>query len=268
MQVAFDHLVHFIQVHPQQAVKQMSMLGLHAVAGGRHENWGTFNSLCYFDLSYIEFLGLEHPDVAEQAREYGLIDQLLLDLPKGEGLGTIALRTDNMEESAAILRSKGIRVRGPFPGSRQRSDGRVISWKMLFLERESDDLPLPFFIQWEQTDEERRADLAQNGIIAPHPAGEIALDYVAYAVGDLDKTGKQWQDLFSLEAKEPYFHKQWGATCQILSLTGGNLLFCQPEGKGIVSEVLQKRGERPFLVNLRGADIHKVNYISGSIYQL
>ncbi|MGD8190734.1 VOC family protein [Brevibacillus ginsengisoli] len=268
MPIAFDHLVHFITASPQQAVNQMSQLGLHSVVGGRHENWGTINALSYFDISYIEFLSLEHPDVAEGAREYGLIDQLLRDLPNGEGMGTIALRTSNIEQAKQHLINQGVQICGPFPGSRKRSDGKVIRWKMLFLRKETAGLPLPFLIEWEQMDEERRSDLTQHHIISSHPAGELKLDYVAFAVNDLDSSIREWRNCFALSAGAPYIQEEWNATCQLLHVTGGNLLFCQPNGEGIVSEVLDTRGERPFLVNLSGAGNPREHQLFGSIYRL
>lgn len=267
MKLAFDHLVHFVNDHPSKAVHRLNELGLHAIVGGRHDNWGTINALSYFDLSYIELLALEHPDVAEGAREYGLIDQLLNDLPRGEGIGTIALRTDNMEQSADYLRSKGIQVKGPFPGRRQRSDGKVIKWKMLFLDRANSDLPLPFLIEWEHSDDERRADLTGNGIIADHPAGAFRLESVAYAVRGLNKSVADFQELFGLEVQERFFDDQWNAVCQKLILPGGNLMFCQPEGEGIVAETLLMRGERPFLVQLAGAGAKKDQLLWGSVYR-
>ncbi|MGC5328061.1 VOC family protein [Brevibacillus sp. SYSU BS000544] len=267
MKLAFDHLVHFVNDHPAKAVPRLNQLGLHAIVGGRHDNWGTINALSYFDLSYIELLALEHLEVAEGAREYGLIDQLLNDLPRAEGFGTIALRTDNMEQSAEFLRSKGIQVKGPFPGRRQRSDGKVIKWKMLFLNRENGALPLPFLIEWEQSDEERRVDLTGNGIIADHPAGAFSFETVAFAVSDLNKSVAEFQELFGLDVQERFFDEQWNAVCQKLILPGGNLLFCQPEGEGVVAETLRMRGERPFLVQLSDEETGKDHHLWGSIYR-
>lgn len=268
MQVVFDHLVHFIAAHPQEAVQRLGQLGLHAVMGGRHENWGTQNSLCYVDLSYIEFLALERPKVAEGARAYGLIDQLLRDLPAGDGLGTIALRTHDMAQAAETLRSKGVTVTGPFPGQRQRADGQVIRWKMLFLESESSELPLPFLIEWEQSDEARRADLQQIGAMRPHPAGELRLGFVACAVRDLEVSVARWRTLFDLEADAAYLDDRLHARCQRLRLPGGDLLFCQPVGPGLVAEMLQARGERPFLVQLDGRSVQREDLLWGAYYRL
>jgi len=57
VEFSFDHLVHFVQ-NPLGAMEDAKKMGLHAFAGGNHEKWGTYNSLAYFGLSYIEFLGI------------------------------------------------------------------------------------------------------------------------------------------------------------------------------------------------------------------
>ena len=58
----FDHLVHAVHGTPEEAAKQMQELGFHTVLGGEHTNWGTWNSLSYFDLSYIEFLAVQYEE--------------------------------------------------------------------------------------------------------------------------------------------------------------------------------------------------------------
>ncbi len=47
----------------------MQALGFHTVLGGEHTTWGTWNSLSYFDLSYIEFLAVQHEEKAKEAEK-------------------------------------------------------------------------------------------------------------------------------------------------------------------------------------------------------
>lgn len=251
MQLAFDHLVHFINRPPSEAVDKMKQHGFHAVQGGRHEHWGTYNSLSYLGLSYIEFLAIENPLVAKQS-ENPLIQQIVRNLPNGEGLGQIALRTQEIGHLADHLRKQGLVVTGPLPGSRMRSDGSVIEWKMLFIESEQATCPLPFFIQWDQPTEGRLRDLTTRGIIAEHSNGATGIEYVAYAVNDLASTVNQWQEWFGFEADERFFHPDMQADCQLLQCLGGNLLFCSPQGRSIANDTLQSRGELPFLLKLSG----------------
>ena len=79
MNFTFDHLVWFYK-NPEYAINPLSAKGIHAVKGGRHESWGTYNSLSYFDLSYIEFLGIDHLSIAEQHNENRLVTQIVQQL--------------------------------------------------------------------------------------------------------------------------------------------------------------------------------------------
>ncbi|MFM1651993.1 VOC family protein [Brevibacillus sp. B_LB10_24] len=269
--LSLDHLVHFINSHPETAVQEMQRLGLHAVAGGRHETWGTYNSLCYFGLTYLEFLAIEDRQRAAEVRDNGLIRQIAADLPENEGLSRIALRTGDIAGLASQLTSMGLTVTGPVPGSRTRSDGSVIRWQMLFAEgeRERDGLPLPFFIQWGEGDDDRRQDLTDRGIIAQHPAGSLRMEYVACAVQQLEETAVRWQEWFGLEPGVPYTDCELNAACQALRCDGGDILLCSPLGEGIVAQTLAERGERPFLVRFSGkARSSAKHLVLGSFYQL
>lgn len=269
MRLSLDHLVHFIDREPQEGVQAMKRLGLHAVAGGRHENWGTYNSLCYFDLTYIEFLAIENRSVAEGEQENGLIKQIVAELPGGEGVGQIALRTNRIGELAEHFQEMGLQTTGPLPGSRTRSDGSVINWQMLFVDSEHSGPTLPFFIQWAQSDQERRSDLTSRGIIAPHPAGELNVQHVAYAVRELADHVANWQSWFGFQAGEPFIDNELNAVCQALHCDGGNILFCAPQGPGMVADALASRGEKPFLVRLTGSGAKQEQHqIFGSVYQL
>jgi hypothetical protein len=262
---AFDHLVHLVR-DPKKAMQTARKCGIHAVEGGSHPDWGTANTLCYFDLSYIEYLGVENPAVDEKAKGNSLVRQALEDLSHGEGPARIALRTDDLAEAARLLEKQGWKTSGPFPGSRTRPDGTLLRWSLLFPEGPDDELPPPFLIRWEQSDEERREDLSRRSAIAPHPAGNLRLKHVAVAVRDLGRAAK-WEKGFDLKPKREYVDKILNAVCRELQLSGGNLLFCAPIGEGPVARVLGSRGERPFLVSLSGAERDEDWSIFGGIYR-
>nr|WP_035286480.1 VOC family protein [Brevibacillus massiliensis] len=267
--MSLDHLVHFINSHPETAVQAIERLGLRAVAGGRHENWGTHNSLCYFDLTYLEFLAIEDRQRAAKVQGNGLIRQIAADLPDNEGLSRIALRTSDMAGLASQMQSKGLTVTGPVLGSRTRADGSIIHWQMLFVESERGGLPLPFFIQWGEGDDERRRDLTERRIIAQHPAGSLRIEYVACAVQKLEETAARWQEWFGLVPGEPYTDSELQAVCQALACDGGDVLLCSPLGEGVVARTLDERGERPFLVRFSGKACSSArHFVLGSFYQL
>ncbi len=268
MKFCFDHLVQYVNSSALQTVETLRDNGLHGVVGGHHEAFGTYNSLCYFDLSYIEYLGLENAELcAEQAETNSFLRQLLTDLPKGEGFGTVALRTHQIEQVAAHMARQGVKMTGPFPGRRKRPDGSVLSWQMLLLESEASGVPMPFVIQWEQSDEERRADHLSRGIAARHPLGKLTLRYVAYATVDLDRTLALWERWYGFAAEAAYFDGELNARCRRVPLMGGDLLLCSPTGPGVVADVLAQRGERPFLAAFSGADNTQERKISGGRYR-
>ena len=249
MNYSFDHLVWFLK-NPNEAIAPLKQRGIHVAGGGRHENWGTYNTLSYFGLSYLEFLGIENLAIAETHQENRLVTQIVEQLGKGdqEGPSRFAIRTDSIEELAAKLKEEGFKVYGPLPGERVRGDGETIKWSLLFPEVSGDhgSLPLPFFIQWEKADDERLADLKKAGLIID---GAPAFESVGFVVKDVGKTLKTWRKLFQFEVAPEYYDAELNARCVKVALPGTNLLFCEPLGDGVAERVLRLRGETPFIVN-------------------
>lgn len=268
----FDHAVHFVS-KPEDLIAELAELGIHTVQGGRHEGIGTYNSLTYFDLSYIEWIGVfDHqllPPHQETPR-YGLVETLAED-GYTEGLSRIGVRTQRIDELAVHLANQGLEVVGPVDCSRRRPDGKLISWKLLFAGQPEGGLPLPFFIQWDESDETRRAELTQHGTIAEHGRGPLKLDYVAFTVHNLAKTVDNWTKWLGLEAEAPGYDDVWQGKKQTVRLGDVSLVFIEPDQNGTASTFLQKRGERPFALGLTGGAARAVQpYLNlhGSIYHL
>ena len=254
MNLAFDHLVWFAK-QPEEKILPLKQKGIYAVNGGRHEMWGTYNSLTYFGLSYIEFLGIENLAIAQEEQENRLITQIVEQLPKehGEGPARIAVRTNQIEELAVKLKDAGYTVFGPFPGERTNPEGEVIRWSLLFPENREDELSLPFFIQWEKTDEERLSGFEKQRLIGSHTNGNPQFESVGFVVHNLEQTAATWSNLFSLKQQgEEFLDEVLNAKCRKLQLGGTNLLFCTPIGEGPAQKALTERGESPFLVKLTG----------------
>ena len=253
MNFSFDHLVWFFE-KPEEAILPLKYKGIRAVNGGRHETWGTYNSLTYFGLSYIEFLGIENLLIAEKQEDNRLITHIVQRLSKEnqEGPARIAIRTDRIGELAVKLKEEGFTVYGPLPGERVRTDGQVIKWSLLFPESAENDLPLPFFIQWEKSDEERLSEFEQQGLLGSHVEGSPKFDSVGFVVHNLDQTIATWRKLFDLKQSEEFIDSTINARCRKLELSGTKLLFCTPLGEGPAERVLKEKGETPFLVNLVG----------------
>ncbi|WP_045516723.1 VOC family protein [Neobacillus niacini] len=251
MKFSFDHLVWFHH-KPENAIQPLSEKGIHVLQGGRHESWGTYNSLSYFDLSYIEFLGIEEISVAEQHNENQLITQIVQQLAKEnrEGPAKIAIRTDQIDELAIKLRQEGFTIYGPLPGQRVTASGEVIRWTLLFIEDHPNQLSYPFFIQWEKNDEERLSAFMEQGMLERHTARNSKFESVGFVVRDLEETVNAWGKFLNLTPSEEFMDEVLCARCQKLKLPGTNLIFCTPLGKGPAEKVLNERGETPFLVNL------------------
>jgi hypothetical protein len=251
MKFSFDHLVWFHH-KPENAIQPLTEKGIHVVQGGRHESWGTYNTLSYFDLSYIEFLGIERLAVAEQHEENRLISQIVQQLSKEnrEGPAKIAIRTDQINELAIKLRKDGHTVYGPLQGQRVTANGEVIQWTLLFIEDHPNELSLPFFIQWKKSDKERLSALKEQGLLSRHSGENSKFESVGFVVRDLEESIRTWGKLLNLTPSEEFRDEVLHARCQTLELPGTNLLFCTPLGEGPAEKVLQERGETPFLVSL------------------
>ncbi|MEA1010805.1 VOC family protein [Bacillus cereus] len=262
--LAFDHLVHAVHGTPEEAAKQMQDLGFHTALGGQHTTWGTWNSLCYFDLSYIEFLAVQHEEKAKEA-DNPLVQETVVKLQKGEGMLQIAIRTDAIEELAVKFRKHGIQTIGPFEGKRMRKDGRLLEWKMLFVKQEENGPKLPFFIQWNETDEERRIDLHKTGTIAEHKNKVQQIETIHYAVKNVRETVRKWKEVMGLAASAFTKNEQWNAECQNVAFGDIHVQFCEPIGEGLVQDRLKNQGENPFAVEFKG-ESKQVHELLGSLY--
>lgn len=268
MNFQFDHLVHFVK-HPLVTIEELKTQGLHAVEGGKHENYGTYNALCYFDLSYIELIGVFDQQLADKATgtKYSLRDTFQKD-NYIEGFSRVALRSSNLEVVAEHFRNAGLEVFGPAPLSRRRPDGSVVSWKLLFAGNPNDQVELPFFIQWDESDEDRKQDLIHQSAIAPHQAGNVSLSSVGFAVNDVEKVVENWSKYLDLQVGESFIDESLQAKGQRLILAGGDLVFYSPIGEGLVSKTLEERGEKPFIVEFSGANENTQFELCGATYRL
>lgn len=266
MALQFDHFVH-LTPDPTEAAKDFQKIGLHAVQGGKHEKLGTYNTLSYFDLSYVELIGIFDEALVKEASsvKYSLRDTFIENNLEF-GPQRIALRSDNLQELAEHFKAQGLEVNGPTDFSRTRPDGTLVTWKLLFAGKEDDSLRLPFFIEWDEKDNERRADLTERGVIAPHSLGNIQVDGAAFAVRNIEETAALWSELLQLEKGESYEDEEWNAKVQRLTLQGGDIVLYEPLGSGVVADVLEAGGERLFALQLKGA-AQKTEKITNALYR-
>ncbi|MEO6813717.1 MAG: VOC family protein [Ginsengibacter sp.] len=191
-----DHVVYFTNSTPLQIVAEQQKLGRHAVVGGHHEKWGTQNALMYSYNAYVEWLSVERKDIAKKA-SHPLTDLLLYDLETGEGWGTLCISVEGIEQFNLEIKKKGFLTSGVFAAERKTPEGQVRKWRMLFIDQPLlDQLPLPFFIEWEEAENVRFAKLRKDGVFLA--ANEnLEIRECVFRVEDPSKEIIKWANLLS-----------------------------------------------------------------------
>ncbi|WP_039837660.1 VOC family protein, partial [Paenibacillus sonchi] len=156
-------------------------------------------TLSYFGLTYIEFLGIESPELARSTGYNLVVRDVVAALPEHEVLSRVVIRTDDIEEMAASLTAEGLSLSPIMDGKRLDMSGSLIEWRMMTIAGDFGGLVYPFIIQWKGTDEERLARLTASGIVRPHPAGRVGIRRAVFRVSDPAAAAGHWADLFGLE---------------------------------------------------------------------
>ncbi|SOC19542.1 glyoxalase-like protein [Ureibacillus xyleni] len=242
-----DHIVHFVD-KPENLVEETKKIGLHTALGGKHEMWGTYNSLCYFGLSYIEFIGVFDQELLEKSAE---IPYTLHDSYKKRhytnGLTRLAFRTTTIKEDAKRLEKAGFEVDGPQQFSRVRPDGSVVKWQLLHFGKKDLAVDFPFLIQWEGTNEERFNELVKLGTIGEHSLGNLSIKEITYAVRDLS-VANEWARVFQSDTVEN--------EGEIKVLSPNCTITFKKSDEDKIAEVI-----------IAGAEIEKVVNIEGATYK-
>ena len=118
--------------------------GVKAIIGGSHPGRGTCNAL--ISLGTRQYLEIIAPDPSQETLDpqYSFLRDL-----KTPSLITWAASVDNATSAVEAFRAAGAKVVGPFPGSRRRPDGKMMSWKSVGITSELGSI-VPFFIEWEE----------------------------------------------------------------------------------------------------------------------
>jgi len=199
--IKLDHVVYFTDKKPAEVVKEQVSLDWHTVVGGSHEKWGTHNALMHVKNGYIEWLSVEHPGIAETAN-HQLVDLLQRDISEGEAWGTICFSVEGLDAFNERLKSLGYKTSGVLQSERKTTDGNIRRWKMLFVNQElSSKLPLPFFIEWEEQEEERFIGLRKNGTITPDNE-RLAITECHFSVSFPEEEVANWAKLLSVEVSD------------------------------------------------------------------
>ncbi|WP_054941151.1 VOC family protein [Paenibacillus ihuae] len=197
----WDHLVHYVN-DLDQPVQSFGEQGLVAFRGGSHKDWGTYNALSYFGLTYLEFLGIENLELAQATEHNVVVRDAVTVLPEHEVLSRVVLRTDDIEGVETSLKAAGLSLSPIIDGRRLDNKGRLIEWRMMTIDGDFQGLVYPFIIQWNGTDEERLERLTASGIIQAHPAGNAEIVSAVFRVLDPAAAAKHWGELFGLPVTE------------------------------------------------------------------
>ncbi|QDP39134.1 VOC family protein [Radiobacillus deserti] len=218
--LAFDHIVYAAE-DAEHAQKEYSVKrGLLTVKGGNHEKWGTYNYLCYlFNDSYIEWLSISDERKASKS-DNPLIKQLYQVLQERKSGGIqFALRTTDMDSMLNHFQTTGVEFEGPFAGSRQRPDGSVLEWRMLFPKSDVEGETLPFVIEWGST-----VNKPEN----PSFVNREKFSTIHLGVPNPQETANKLASIYQLEASEPLE----------FSLENGTLLVREGNGARITTETM------------------------------
>jgi len=142
-----DHIVLATPDVDDTADRLTTTLGVRAVAGGKHPQWGTRNALIALGAGvYLEIIGPDlHALPEEPPRPFGLDT---LSVPR---LATWAVRGRALEALLGQARASGVELGEIQRRTRRRPDGVLLGWSMTELEAARADGIIPFFIDWGAT---------------------------------------------------------------------------------------------------------------------
>ena len=259
-----DHIVHFVS-SPEEAMEQLKTQGLHVVAGGKHEQWGTYNALCYFESSYIELIGIYDREKFQEASSVPFsLHETYAKNDYENGLTRVALSTTTIEEDAIKFQQAGFKVIGPKRFSRTRPDGSVVSWQLLHVGSDNLQLELPFFIQWDESEQQRIHQLQSLRTIQNHPAGPIKIEEVSFVVGNFN-TARALLQLCNFHHTQMNDSKLKADVLKIHTPTATLAFYC-PTDEGDVWDMLMVRGQSICSIVLAGTTESKVIQLENANY--
>ncbi|WP_085505057.1 VOC family protein [Thalassobacillus devorans] len=189
--LAFDHLVIAADQPEEEQNHFEEKYGIRGFRGGRHETWGTYNYLAHLkNHSYLEWIGIEDKETARKS-DNPLIKQLVHSLSVNQkGPIQFALRTNDMDQFLDYWDKEGIPYKGPFPGSRKKTDGTLLQWRMLFPDIQSHSLP--FLIEWEGNNRPDDSHLISN----------TSFTSIEVGLGNFPNTRRLFEKIYHMESPE------------------------------------------------------------------
>lgn len=196
--LVWDHVVHYVN-NLQQTIDTFKAHGIAAHRGGNHPDWGTYNALSYFDLTYVEFLGIRDHAELDAISSWQVVSRDAgRFLPHHQILSRLALRTDDIDAIASSLHTQKIATSPILEGRRYDTEGNLIEWKMLTIDGDFQGVLYPFVIQWQQSDDARRASLSTKGLLHSNVAKGLTLTQAVIEAEAPQALAEHWAILFGL----------------------------------------------------------------------
>lgn len=254
----FDHAVIAVG-NLGRAVESYGKLGFGVAAGGRHDRRGTHNAIVRFGADYLELLGVYDP---EQAVGSGPNGRALAEFVRDRDGGLVgqAFATDDIEAEAGRLRGAGLDLVGPFAMRRELPDGRALTWRLLVPIDVPWRRPWPFFIQWDQPDDERLL-VEEPGV---HPNGARSVSGVAVTLRNLEQVVRLYSTLFDSPPVRTDDVSRLSAVRARFDVHGFVVDLLAPAEEGPIEDEISKVGEGLFEVRIKVADLGVAGEVLGN----
>lgn len=244
MLLGLDHAIIAVQDLDRASSQLERALGLTVTPGGRHPGVGTHNSIVRFGTDYLEIIAVrDEREALAEVRGQSLVESL----KQGEGWLGFVLGSDDLEGDMKSASARGLRLVGPFPGARERTDGSTMRWSTARFPRSPYGQQIPFLIQHDTPQDERQSWAPRQG----HPLGAIGLPSVSLAVADLDSTVLAYQRLLGKEPEVVEDVPALPARRVRFQVRESQIDLLQPAGgEGGIAGFVQERGTALFMVTL------------------
>ena len=192
--LTLDHLVIAVRDLERAMESYCTLLGLSPSWRGGHPTYGTANALFRLDNTYLELLA---PAGGASASPWLRALDEHLDA-HGEGLYAIALGTDDIGESVALARSRGLEVDDPADGDGvDLATGAQREWRNARISTGSTRGVRGFFIEHRSPADAlpKAQPCASGGAFA------TAVDHTVVASSDLAGSLRLWRDALGLDLR-------------------------------------------------------------------
>ncbi len=249
MLLGLDHAIIAVRDLASASEQFSRTLGLTVTPGGEHPDLGTHNAIVRFGVSYIEIISILRPEVAASNERGRAVQQFL---HHQEGFLGFALSSDELDRELPEIRSRGIALSGPIPGSRRRPDGTVMTWRTAVPPSDPWGRRIPFLIQHDSTMQERRSWRPRQ----EHPLRVHCIPIVAVAVASLERAVDDYRHLLGVPPEVVGELKGEGVRRARFCIESLQLHLLQPrEAEGELPDFIRERGEGLFRVTLGVASI-------------